>query len=70
MAQPIDFNKSEQYILSIRLSTDGFLFLSITLSNRRKYISSSSPVNTQRGDRGVQQAAGALLPSGDRAGGG
>ena len=26
MAQPIDFNKSEQYILSIRLSTDGFSF--------------------------------------------
>lgn len=48
MAQPIDFNKSEQYILSIRLSTDGFSFSIYHPQNTKEILFSSSPVNTQR----------------------
>ena len=39
MAQPIDFNKSEQYILSIRLSTDGFSFSIYHPQQSEEYIS-------------------------------
>ena len=48
MAQPIDFNKSEQYILSIRLSTDGFSFSIYHPQQSEEVYFSSSPVNTQR----------------------
>lgn len=48
MAQPIDFNKSEQYILSIRLSTDGFSFSIYHPQHESEAYFSSSPVNTQR----------------------
>ena len=48
MAQPIDFNKSEQYILSIRLSTDGFSFSIYHPQRESEVYFSSSPVNTQR----------------------
>ncbi|WP_308763317.1 DUF3822 family protein [uncultured Bacteroides sp.] len=48
MAQPIDFNKSEQYILSIRLSTDGFSFSIYHPLYESEAYFSSSPVNTQR----------------------
>ncbi|CDD51804.1 DUF3822 family protein [Parabacteroides sp.] len=48
MVQPIDFNKSEQYILSIRLSTDGFSFSIYHPQRNEEVYFSSSPVNTQR----------------------
>lgn len=48
MAQPIDFNKSEQYILSIRLSTDGFSFSIYHPQQESEVYFSASPVNTQR----------------------
>lgn len=48
MAQPIDFNKSEQYILSIRLSTDGFSFSIYHPQHNQEVYFSASPVNTQR----------------------
>lgn len=48
MVQPIDFNKSEQYILSIRLSTDGFSFSIYHPQQPEEIYFSSSPVNTQR----------------------
>ena len=48
MVQMIDFNQSAQYILSIRLSTDGFSFSIYHPQQPEAVYFSSSPVNTQR----------------------
>ena len=48
MVQMIDFNQSTQYILSIRLSTDGFSFSIYHPQQPEAVYFSSSPVNTQR----------------------
>lgn len=44
----LDLNKSEQYNLSIRLSTDGFSFSIHTSSDNEEVLFKNYPVNTQR----------------------
>lgn len=44
----LDYNKSEQYTLSIRLSTDGFSFSIYNPINGRDFFHRTYPVNTQR----------------------
>ncbi|WP_299233144.1 DUF3822 family protein [uncultured Bacteroides sp.] len=48
MTKDLDFNKSEQYILSIRLSTDGFSFSIYSPIIGSDFYSRTYPVNTQR----------------------
>ena len=48
MTETLDFNKSEQYTLSIRLSTDGFSFSIYNPINGNDFYYRAFPVNTQR----------------------
>jgi len=48
MTETLDFNKSEQYTLSIRLSTDGFSFSIYNPINGNDFYYRAYPVNTQR----------------------
>ena len=48
MIEKIDFSQSEQYTLSIRLSTDGFSFSIYNPLNGSDFFFHSYPVNTQR----------------------
>ena len=48
MTKDLDFNKSEQYTLSIRLSTDGFSFSIYNPIIENDFYSRTFPVNTQR----------------------
>ena len=48
MTKELDFNKSEQYSLSIRLSTDGFSFSIYNPISGNDFYSRTYPVNTQR----------------------
>ena len=48
MIEKIDFSQSEQYTLSIRLSTDGFSFSIYNPLNGSDFFFHPYPVNTQR----------------------
>ena len=48
MTKDLDFNKSEQYTLSIRLSTDGFSFSIYNPIDGNDFYHRTFPVNTQR----------------------
>ena len=48
MTETLDFNKSEQYTLSIRLSTDGFSFSIYNPIAGNDFYCRTFPVNTQR----------------------
>ena len=48
MTDKLDLHKSEQYTLSIRLSTDGFSFSIYNPVNRDFFYNRTFPVNTQR----------------------
>ena len=48
MTKDLDFNKSEQYTLSIRLSTDGFSFSIYNPIIENDFYCRNFPVNTQR----------------------
>ncbi len=48
MTNKLDFNKTEQYSLSIRLSTDGFSFSIYSQTKGNEFYHRTFPINTQR----------------------